>query len=262
MDFDIQLEYTAQIRDRFQETGIVETRNGKSRFGAGEYIVVGSLTEVGLPFGFYRGTRIPDMGFHSFSHSEIRKGMKVGNYCSIAEEVSLFGYQHPLDLLTTSPIGYEPKLPIFDIPKAESADLNVLKKVPGKQTVVENDVWLGRRSMLKGGITIGTGACVGTAAIVTKDVPPYAIVAGNPARIIRYRFPEEVIAQLLETEWWTYPAKLLAKLDWTQPIDKVLKELETFKDEPRLPPKIKAVELLGIDVAKLIDAAKAQTAKG
>ncbi len=69
-------------------------------------------------------------------------------------------------------------------------------------TIIGNDVWIGTRTMLIGGIHVGDGAIIGAGSIVTKDVPPYAVVAGNPARVIRYRFEEETIRKLEKIKWW------------------------------------------------------------
>ena len=83
-------------------------------------------------------------------------------------------------------------------------------------TVVGNDVWFGHESIIMPAVTIGDGAIIGTRAVVTKDVPPYTIVAGNPARIIKARFDEETIKKLLQIAWW----------DW--PIDRITKNLQAI----------------------------------
>lgn len=72
------------------------------------------------------------------------------------------------------------------------------------QITIGNDVWIGYRSYIKAGVTIHDGAVIGAHAVVTRDVPPYAIVAGNPGRIIRYRFSDRTIARLLKIRWWDY----------------------------------------------------------
>jgi len=90
-----------------------------------------------------------------------------------------------------------------------------------KRTRIGNDVWIGAGATLLGkggGLTIGDGAIVGAGSVVTKDVPPYAIVGGNPARIIRYRFDEAIIRRLLALKWW----------DW--PVERIMAAKEDFKD--------------------------------
>lgn len=114
-----------------------------------------------------------------FSYTE------VGRYCSISSNVSIGGESHPLDWLSTSPSQYD-----------------YLEYNDKKRTIIGNDVWIGTNVCIKAGITIGTGAVVGAGAVVVKDIPPYAIVAGVPARVLRYRFDEGTISQLLASKWW------------------------------------------------------------
>jgi carbonic anhydrase/acetyltransferase-like protein (isoleucine patch superfamily) len=75
--------------------------------------------------------------------------------------------------------------------------------------VVGNDVWVGTRAIILSGVTIGDGAIVAAGSVVTKDVPPYAIVAGNPARLIRYRFSDETIAAMCRIRWWDWPLEVI-----------------------------------------------------
>jgi len=82
---------------------------------------------------------------------------------------------------------------------------------PKGDTVVGDDVWIGREAVIMPGVTIGPGAIIGTAAVVTRDVPPYAIAAGNPARIVRLRFDEGVIARLLAIRWWDWQPDKIAR---------------------------------------------------
>lgn len=131
---------------------------------------------------------------------------EIGNFCSISDEVVIGGAEHPMEWVSTSPVfqnvkhsGPERKFSEFDF-------------VGSKRTVIGNDVWIGRKAIIKAGVTIGDGAVIGSGAVVTKDVPPYAVVAGVPAKIIRYRFDEETIRSLMETKWWELNDEKLEKV--------------------------------------------------
>jgi acetyltransferase-like isoleucine patch superfamily enzyme len=111
----------------------------------------------------------------------------IGNYCSIAEGVKfLAGVDHRLDLISTFPF----------------TDAHHITKGP---IIVGSDVWIGMDATILSGVTIGSGVAIGAGAVVTKDVPPYAVVAGVPAKVIRLRFTPVQIERLLEIAWWNWP---------------------------------------------------------
>lgn len=78
-----------------------------------------------------------------------------------------------------------------------------------KQTIIGNDVWVGARATILAGVNIGTGAVVGTGSVVTHDIPPYAIVAGVPAKLIKFRFSEEIRTMLVNSRWWELPEEII-----------------------------------------------------
>lgn len=127
----------------------------------------------------------------------------VGKFCSIASEVRLGMGTHSLDRISTSPIFTEKRN------ATKHSWVSVSTVDPYKRVKVGNDVWIGVRAMIMGGVTIGNGAVIGAGAIVTKDVPAYAIVAGIPAKVLHYRFTDRQIEQLQKYPWWEKSEKQL-----------------------------------------------------
>lgn len=131
------------------------------------------------------------------SRNALIQNSVIGNYCSIAHEVISGLGNHPLDLFSTSPIFYRKYNPLkITILEKESnfSDYNSI--------TIGNDVWIGARAIILDGVNVGNGAVIAAGAVVTKDIPPYAIVAGIPAKIIRYRTNEINIRKYMDSEWW------------------------------------------------------------
>jgi acetyltransferase-like isoleucine patch superfamily enzyme len=119
----------------------------------------------------------------------------IGRYCSIGQNVQIGVHNHNIDLITTSPLVMWTGKNEPDLQQPE-----FLKN--GYATTIGHDVWIGVNVVVLRGVTIGHGAVVAAGAVVTKDVPPYAIVGGVPARVLRYRFDEAVCQDLLALAWW------------------------------------------------------------
>lgn len=122
---------------------------------------------------------------------------EIGSFTSIANGVVLGGARHPMKWVSMSPVFYAGR----DSVKAKFAEH---KLMPPARVKIGHDVWIGRSAIILAGVTVGDGAVIGAGSVVTKDVPPYAIVAGNPARLIRYRFDESIILKLEEIKWWNF----------------------------------------------------------
>ncbi|NIY95522.1 type B chloramphenicol O-acetyltransferase [Salipiger sp. HF18] len=151
--------------------------------------------------GYYHGHSFDDCARYLVTEEGADR-LVIGSFCSIGSGASFImaGNQgHRADWISTFPFYWMSEIAAF-----EGAQNGYR---PAGDTVIGNDVWIGSEAIVLPGVTIGDGAVIGTRAVVTRDVPPYAIVGGNPARVIRMRFGDVQIARLLEMRWW----------DWTEP---------------------------------------------
>jgi virginiamycin A acetyltransferase len=220
----IQVPVTAELTNELHEKTILLKYNSPAPAG-GKY---GWLTEgsdltfysdvvmeqnVGLYGGPYkpmvggrRSSGFASVGAFSYSYSGLPDGLSVGRYCSISAGLRFIDSSHPLDLLTTSAITFRPRNHLFkgfvtDSLRGHAATFSTLNK-PYPQ--IGHDVWIGSNVTISMGVEIGTGAVLASNSTVTRDVPPYAIVGGNPAKIIKYRVDEPTIERLLRSRWWDY----------------------------------------------------------
>jgi acetyltransferase-like isoleucine patch superfamily enzyme len=143
------------------------------------------------------------------AHSYVQKNSSVSNctigrFCSIAPNVHIGQGQHPIDRVSTHPAFYSASQPLARTYAAEDSFQ------PFKPITIGNDVWIGHSVLVMDGVTIGNGAVIAANAVVAADVPPYAIVGGVPARLIRYRFDESIARRLNQAEWWNKPEAWLA----------------------------------------------------
>lgn len=153
---------------------------------------------------------------------------EIGRYCSVANSVAVGCTQHPVDNLTSSPITYTEfvhfERHFRDSVSGWERKLDRVEFEMRPRTTIGNDVWIGLGAYLKDGISVGNGAIIGAHAVVTRDVPPFAVVAGSPARVIKYRFDEKTIERLQMLAWWDYNL-FEASLD-VRHVDEALGKLE------------------------------------
>lgn len=131
----------------------------------------------------------------------------IGKFCSIAANVRINALEHPMERVTTHKVTYRPN----EYFKFLGVDQTFRERRRAKQVRIGNDVWIGHGAVIMPGVNVGDGAVVGANAVVTKDVAPYEVVAGMPARRLRMRFAEEVAARLQALAWWDWPAEKLAQ---------------------------------------------------
>ena len=148
----------------------------------------------------------------------------IGSFTSIAWNVTIGAAEHDFNRITSHTFLYNP----YDKLNDGVIPYNRFEKV----CKIGNDVWIGANSTILRGVEVSDGAVIGANSVVTKDIPPYAVVAGNPAKIIKYRFPEDIIKRLLNLNWWELDDKTIKanyQLFSENPTQEVLDMIEKFK---------------------------------
>ena len=208
------IDATAQLKSSAYPEDIRCYRNARvtdSKLGSG--VSIGDDTTIercvlGDHVAINRRSYINDSVIGAYSYAGINTTMnftRLGKYCSLARNVDIGGFDHDYKKVTT--------MPLFRFQQMK----NTAKPATAHDELCEigNDVWIAAGAQVLHKVKIGDGAIVGGGAVVTKDVPPYAIVAGVPAKIIKYRFDPETISQLLEIRWWDWPEHIVEEnISW------------------------------------------------
>lgn len=161
--------------------------DSKARIGAASQVVHSKINQYS-----YCGT------------SCVIVNVSIGSFCSIADNVMIGGATHTIDHVSTSPIFHQGRNP-FNKRFCNTPSPEI------QRTHIGHDVWVGHGAKIASGVKIGHGAIIAMGAVVTRDVEPYTIVGGVPAKLIRYRFDSHVIAKLLEIQWWSWSDKKIAE---------------------------------------------------
>ncbi|GAB6973918.1 hypothetical protein JCM16408A_46710 [Methylobacterium phyllosphaerae] len=186
----------------------------------GDVLEFVSGCEIEPYVGIYVGKVLCPLGFQTYSNSVINPNISVGRYCSIGPGVTYPIYRHPIEHISTSPFTHElnPRGQVIRAMgdfRSDYANIHSNPQRPAPR--IEHDVWIGAGSMIASGVTLGTGCVVASGSVVTRSVPAYQIIGGNPAEIIRPRFPREIIGLLLASEWWRYNFLDFEGLDLSNP---------------------------------------------
>jgi acetyltransferase-like isoleucine patch superfamily enzyme len=208
--------FSAELKQRLFEAGI------ETLFAPGQIVYPETLRfEPPCSLKWLRIEYDVEIGAFSYAVSGYAAAVTMGRYVSIGEEVNLGRQDHPVAWMSTSPFQYL-TMPLFSIgTHFTDADqyhryLSHFVGMKGgtavKRTLIGNDVWIGHGAMVRAGVTIGDGAIVGAGSVVVKNVPPYAIVGGNPAQVLRMRLPEKTAERIAATRWWRFAPWQLGKI--------------------------------------------------
>lgn len=142
------------------------------------------MERYGIEVGMY--------SYGCFDEMRIARGTLIGRYCSFTSSCYVFNGNHGVSFLTTHPFAYNPACGLVD-----------KEAIQRTRCIISDDVWVGHNAIILPSVThVGRGAVLAAGSVVTKNVPSYAVVAGNPAKVIKYRFDPEIIAEIEKTEWW------------------------------------------------------------
>ncbi|MYL36432.1 CatB-related O-acetyltransferase [Halobacillus litoralis] len=174
----------------------------------------------------------------------IRNLKSIGRFCNVAPGVTIGMGEHPLHYLSTHDFQYADKFGYNFWDEAADFDTTVDRIESKPSPVIGNDVWIGSNVTILKGVTIGDGAVIAASAVVNKDVEPYSIVGGIPAKHIKYRFDESMRERLLQLQWWNYTMESLEGIQFDD-IETAVQQLEERKEEGKLTlrnnPRVKVI---------------------
>jgi acetyltransferase-like isoleucine patch superfamily enzyme len=219
----LAVEVTSELLELLRARRVYHRPHKGDRWKVGDRLRFPSDLKL-EPFShIHSGGNLPArLGAFSYVRSGLGPNIQIGRYCSIGADIRWLSDDHPFDWATSSPVFYDPQ-PLQGVRSylveerhVTSFPLKTYDSRPG-DVIIGNDVWIGDGVAIAGGVRIGDGAVVAAGTIVTRDVEPYSVMAGVPAKPVRLRFSQELTARLLASRWWRYGPEVLQPLTIQDP---------------------------------------------
>lgn len=226
----LRIKVDDYLLDLFATYNIFDKRNSdpgsRNRWAPGNILSIPRNWSVEEHCTFGQGGNLCNIGSFSETMSQFPMNATIGRYCSISTDVKFLAFRHPMDAAIMSSASFNQDREFVKSYKSSLAAKGVdfeFKRTSTPQPqnapiTVGHDVWIGANVRLRGGIEIGNGAIIASDSVVTKNIPPFAVAGGNPAKIIKFRFPGETIELLQESKWWKYELYELHKFEIQNPL--------------------------------------------
>ncbi|HKR88810.1 MAG TPA: CatB-related O-acetyltransferase [Phenylobacterium sp.] len=233
------LEITKAILDLLRAHRIALHPFGAERWRIGQRVYINPDCELEPYCEIFAGAVIPArMGAFSYTGSPMLPNTRIGRYCSIGVDVEFIQSTHPSEWVSTAsafftPRGHDGLMNYLRDRGVERYESRRFADRTGPVTI-GHDVWIGQGAMFTKGVTVGNGSVVAARAVVTRDVEPYTIVAGSPARIIRNRFGDGIASRLEASQWWRSGPDALSAYDMRNP-EAFLRQIEASPPEQMAP---------------------------
>lgn len=208
-----------------------DMKENKLRLKLGSTLYVPENAHIEPYTGYTVGNVLWSMGAFSYSRSILHPMSVVGRYTSIAKGLIVPGPRHPIERVSSSLFTYNHQYVAYQHYKRDTGHgfKTTPKPIEKAPPEIGHDVWIGLNVTIMPGVLIGNGAVVATNSVVTRDVPPFTVVGGNPAKVIKERFSSRIIAGLHDSQWWRYELKDFSDIDINSPES----FLEQWKDKKK-----------------------------